>query len=264
LRRRAQLNLGTLGQGIGRIQDYRTAFLLSVDDLEFRAEITPNLDVLQMNRKGVGVHNSDLRALRAKDECIAGNHQRRVTRRDIEVDLGEAARQKFAVGVGHVHFRQEGERRRVNGLGSSDRFASYFLVGRRSHFYRGRDSRDDLGAEILRDVDVNAKRFRLRDAEQFLGWCGCLKEDLDHANPVQRLRFGMLNVIYRRGQASFRGGDNSLLHLLWRKSGVIPKNADHRNVDVVKNVDRRPQNDDRTQNQDQERGDQKSIWPIEG
>jgi hypothetical protein len=37
-----------------------------------------------------------------------------------------------------------------------------------------------------------------------------MKEDLDHANTVERLRFGMLDVIDRRGQAPFRGRDNPL------------------------------------------------------
>ena len=54
---------------------------------------------MSLSDRVVVIDHADLRALRAEDQRVAGNEQRRMRRREIEVDLRVAAGQQLAVGV---------------------------------------------------------------------------------------------------------------------------------------------------------------------
>ena len=73
-----------------------------------------------------------------------------------------------------------------------------------------------------------------------------MEVDLHHRDAVERLRLDVLDVVDRGGQRALRDGDDALLHLLRREAGVVPDDADDRDVDVRENVDRRGQRRIRT------------------
>ena len=81
---------------------------------------------------------------------------------------------------------------------------------------------------------------------------GGLEEDLDDADAGQRLAFDMLDIVHRGGQDALEGRDDAAGHFRWRQAAIIEDDADHRHVDVGKNVGRHVQGRQRPEDQDQE------------
>ena len=53
-------------------------------------------------------------------------------------------------------------------------------------------------------------------------------------------------------------------HLVRRQAGVLPDHGDHRDADVRKDVDRRAQRRERTDDQDEEREHDEGVGPPQG
>jgi hypothetical protein len=48
----------------------------------------------------------------------------------------------------------------------------------------------------------------------------------------------VFNVVDRRGHRPFEERDDAFLHLFGREAAVTPDNADYRDIDIRKNIDR--------------------------
>ena len=92
---------------------------------------------------------------------------------------------------------------------------------------------------------------------------GGLEEDLDHAVAGQRLRFKVLDVVDLRGERAFVVVDDAAGHVLRRQAGVSPHDADHRNVDIGKDVGRSPDRRQRAEDQDDDGQDDERVRPLQ-
>ena len=91
-----------------------------------------------------------------------------------------------------------------------------------------------------------------------------LKENLDHAVAGQRLRFDVLDVVDLRGQGALVVVDDAAGHVVGRQAVVGPDDADHRNVDVGKNVGRRAERRQPAEDHDQEGHHHEGVGPPQG
>ena len=85
------------------------------------------------------------------------------------------------------------------------------------------------------------------------------EEDLDHAHAVDRLRLDVLDVVDRDGDAALGVGDDAVGHVRGGKAAEVPHHADHWNVDVGENIDRRAQDDDGRQDDQHQRHHDEGI-----
>ncbi len=76
-----------------------------------------------------------------------------------------------------------------------------------------------------------------------------VEKDLDDRYAGKRLRLDVLDVVDVRRQRTFIRGRNTLRHVLGRKAVVRPDDADHRNVDVRKNIGGRSHNSERPEDE---------------
>ncbi len=121
-----------------------------------------------MHRIALSDH-ADLRALRAENQRVARHQERRMRFLEIEMDLRIAARQQLAVGVVHVDLGEEGQRRRIDGVGGADQHAFHIVVGIGREIDRRGDAGHHFGAVAFRHVDINAQRLGLGHLEEFRG-----------------------------------------------------------------------------------------------
>ncbi len=91
-----------------------------------------------------------------------------------------------------------------------------------------------------------------------------LKEDLDHPVAVQGLRFEVLDVGDLRGHVAFVVVDDAAGHVVRQQPVIGPDHADDRNVDVGKNVDRRAQSRQRSEDRDEEGEHHEGVGPPQG
>ena len=89
-----------------------------------------------------------------------------------------------------------------------------------------------------------------------------LEINFDDGNPVERLRFGVLNVVDQRGDSAFNVAGNALFHFLRLKSGEGPDKTDHGNIDVGENICGRAHQDKRRQQYDDQGHHDKRIRPL--
>ncbi len=86
-----------------------------------------------------------------------------------------------------------------------------------------------------------------------------LKENLDDADAVHRLRLDVLNVVDRHRHAALGVGDDAVGHVRGREAGEVPHHADDGNVDIGKDIDRSAQDDQRHQQNDDQGHDHERI-----
>ena len=89
-----------------------------------------------------------------------------------------------------------------------------------------------------------------------------MKEDFDDADAVERLRFDVFDVIDGGGKHTFVLIDDAVAHVLGRKTGVVPKNADDGNVNVREDVGGRAQNRNGPKNEQKNGSDDERIRPA--
>ncbi len=63
-----------------------------------------------------------------------------------------------------------------------------------------------------------------------------LKKRFHDGDSIKRLRLYVVDVIDGGGQVALCDGDDPVGHVLWFEAVIVPDNADHRDVDVRKNV----------------------------
>ena len=88
-----------------------------------------------------------------------------------------------------------------------------------------------------------------------------LKEDFDDAIAVERLRLDVLDVADLRGQVAFVEVDDAAGHVVGQQPVIGPDDADHRNIDVGKDVGRRAQRRQRAENRNEKGEDDEGIRP---
>ena len=74
----------------------------------------------------------------------------------------------------------------------------------------------------------------------------------------------MLDVADGDGQRAFVHVDDALFHLLGIEAGVLPDDADDRDIDGRKNIRGRAQQNERCQHDQQQRGHHKRVRPAQG
>ena len=77
-----------------------------------------------------------------------------------------------------------------------------------------------------------------------------LEKDFNHAVAIERLRLDVLDVAYLGGQVAFVKINHATRHVVRQESRVRPYDADDRNIDVGKDVDRRSQRRQRSKDRD--------------
>ena len=86
-----------------------------------------------------------------------------------------------------------------------------------------------------------------------------LEEDLDHAIAAERLRLDMLDVADLGGQGAFIIVDDAARHVVRQQPVIGPDDADHRNIDVRKDIGRREQRRAYAEKRDQQRENDESV-----
>ena len=181
---------------------------------------------------------------------------------DVDVDQARHA----AVGRRHGHAVHGGERDadevgrevaelRLGPLGAGDaELQDRDVGGVEADHERRRDAGRHLPGGALR------RGGELRHPGRHVG-VG-LEVDLDDAQPAQRLRLDVLDVVDVARVHALGQGDDALLHLLRRQPVVLPDHRDHRDVDRREDVDRHAQDrDDAEDEQQQRRADERVRAP---
>ena len=106
----------------------------------------------------------------------------------------------------------------------------------------------DHGLRDRRDLRIRSADIHVR-----------LKEDLDDADAVVGIGDDMFDVIDGRGQRTLERRGDAAGHLIRRQSGVGPDHADHGNPDVGKDIGRRTERLQRTDDQQQQRQNHKRV-----
>ena len=73
----------------------------------------------------------------------------------------------------------------------------------------------------------------------------------------------MLDVVHRGRERALERGDDASRHLIGRQAGVLKGDADDGNVDARKDIDRHAQRRERTENENQQGGDDERVGPAE-
>jgi len=114
-----------------------------------------------------------------------------------------------------------------------------------------------------RGIVTNHKRWRSAGRHQpkkglryarYLGqrgsnFCIGVEENLDDIDAVISLALDVLDVVNRRCERSLEDGSDAARELRRRHTGVLPDNADDRDIDIRKNVGRGPQDYQRADDQ---------------
>ena len=104
-------------------------------------------------------------------------------------------------------------------------------------------------------------RRHLRERRLNIG--GWTEKYFDNRPAIQRLRFDVLDVVNQSGEAALRLRNNSVRHVLRRKPLIVPHHTDDRDVDIGKNVCRRAQHHNRSEEQNQQRHHNERVWPAQ-
>ncbi len=70
-----------------------------------------------------------------------------------------------------------------------------------------------------------------------------LEKDLDDRDAVERLRLNVIDIVDGGGDGALVNADNAVRDVFRRQAGVVPDNADDRNVDVWEDVFRSTDDD---------------------
>ncbi len=183
----------------------------------------------------------------------------------IQVDLDLA--DPPAIGIGDGRPRDGAEQ----GAHDVHRLVQHLLL--RLGRARGRQLQDRNGGGVVVQ-DQRRGRARRKLLQHRLGDGGHLSRggadvdarlevDLDDAHPRQRLALDVLDVVDRQRQGTLIGRDDPAGHFVRGKPVVAPSHADHRHADVGEDVGRRPQRRQRTDDQDEQRQNDKGVGPLQ-
>ena len=181
----------------------------------------------------VDLHLALLAAERIGDRGAGHRHQRRAQL--IDADVGEVLLGQALAGQRDLDDRNGGgavvedQRRRR---------------ARRHLLEQGLRDRGDLGVGGA-DVDVR------------------LEEDLDDADAVIGICHDVLDVVDGGRQRALKRRGDASGHLVRRQAGILPDHADHGDPDIRKNVGRRAQRGERSDNQQQQREHDERVRPAQ-
>ena len=91
---------------------------------------------------------------------------------------------------------------------------------------------------------------------------GRLIGDIGDRDPDERLRFDVFDVVNGGGQHPLVLKYDAVRHFLRREAGVVPKNADDRDINVRENIGGRAQDRHRTENKQKNGCDDECIRPA--
>src|SRR5882672_6558250 len=99
-------NRHSVDQIVGRIGDDRIRLADAAQNLDRVSEVAPQRDLSEIDPV-LAVHHAHLRPLGLEEDRVAGEHERYGLQREMEVDLGIAARNELALRVWNIHLRQQ-------------------------------------------------------------------------------------------------------------------------------------------------------------
>jgi hypothetical protein len=88
-----------------------------------------------------------------------------------------------------------------------------------------------------------------------------LKVDADDRSAAIGLGLDVLDVVDGSGHGPLEDGHHALFHLFGREAVVAPDYADHRDIDIGKDIDRHGNDGGHAENGNQERDHDKGIRP---
>ncbi len=91
-----------------------------------------------------------------------------------------------------------------------------------------------------------------------------LKINLHHGDAVVAGRFNVLDIIDERRKSLLVRRGQSRLDIFWIEPGVRPRDRDHWDIDIGKDVGGRAENHGRAQQENEQSQDDKGIRSIEG
>ena len=74
----------------------------------------------------------------------------------------------------------------------------------------------------------------------------------------------MLDIVHRRGERALERSHDAAVHLVGRQAGVLPHDADHRNLNVRKDVGRGAQRRERAEDENQQRKHHERVGTPQG
>src|ERR1700677_5129848 len=99
-------DLRAVAKRVRRIHNHLVGRLHTIDNYDSVSQISTDFNVLQMDKTGLGIDESELGALCPKYQRVAWNDERRIAALEVEMNLGVSAGIKLAVVVGHIDLRQ--------------------------------------------------------------------------------------------------------------------------------------------------------------
>jgi hypothetical protein len=103
-----------------------------------------------------------------------------------------------------------------------------------------------------RDLGVGLRQVRLR-----------LQKDLGDRAPIDGSGLQVFDVVDRGRENAFVERGKPAFHLRRVQAGKLPGDGDHRDIDIGKDVRRGPQNNERTEDENEESQDNKGIGTAE-
>ncbi len=216
----------------------------------------------------------ELRRARRHDQVLKVQGVRHVNRRQalgvqlVEVQVHHDLTVLAAERIRHRRALHGGERRadevvpEVEDFLLGERLAAQpELENRHARRVVLQDLRRERARRHVADLDL-ALRHDLRQCEVHL--YGRVEEHTDDGDALMRLRFNVLDADHVRRQRPLEVGDDPALHFLRRQAVVLPDDADDREVDVGKDVDRHRRDRETAQDGDQQSHDDEGIRAPEG
>ena len=148
----------------------RSSNVHAAQNLQSGAVVVADRDRPQMDF-AIAANHRHARAFLAEEHGVDRDGDLLRVDADAEVHLAERAGQQVPILVGHVHFRHQGARQGIDGLGRAHHRAFEFLSGELRQGDEGFHSVLDGRCVVLRNVDIHAQRIDAGDVEQLFA-CG--------------------------------------------------------------------------------------------
>ena len=264
LRRRALMHVGDVAHVDDRAVDLlhrQIVDLLEQDRAGIERDVPVELaDLLVAGRQDQVLHRDGV-------DDVVGRDVVRLHRLLVEIDLH--LQDLAAIGRGHRRAGDGGELRPDEVLPEVEQLHLRQLFARQRQL-QDRHARGVVAQHVRRrDAGRQELEHRLRGRRHLRQRGGdvdvLLKEDLDDAVAVERLRLDVLDVADLGGQSALVVVDDAAGHVVRQQPVIGPDDADDRNVDVGKDVGRRQQRGaDAEQGDDDREHDERIGTPERG
>src|SRR5580692_3352040 len=137
------------------------------NNFHFGAEVAAQYDRKELGRVVI-FNGSNLQTLRAENQRIHRENERRNVRGNFEVNFGKCAGKQFARSVINIHFDEQRARSEIDGVGGAHQFTLEFPPGKLRQREVGGEAWLSRNGILLRNVDEDAQRASGGDVKEFL------------------------------------------------------------------------------------------------